>query len=107
MADLDRPAPYRVADRKEWIVCDEPGLDGFAILVRTSITNAEQQALVDEYNRITGPYSEAWDALPPEERDMEQSPWRKEKALIAPYVHDWNAVGVNGKGKETPIRRPP
>jgi hypothetical protein len=106
MTDLDRPAPYRVAQSKEWIVCDEPGMEGFAILVRTSITNAEQQELVDEHDRITSTYAEAWDKLPPEERDMDQSPRWREKVLLAPHVLDWNAVGVDAKEKEKPIPPP-
>jgi hypothetical protein len=98
--DAYRPPPHRVADRKEWIVCDDPELDGFAVYVRTSVTNAEQDAIRARHDDIVGPISEAWDAIPLPERDLAQGPWSLQKRLMAPYILDWNAQGFDlGSGE--------
>lgn len=101
-----RPPPYRVADTKHWIICDEPDIAGLAILVRVSITNAEQRALRQRMDQLTGPYTEAWNAQAPEERDLAESPWARQKSLLAPYVLDWNATGTLLDGGEGPIPAP-
>ena len=102
-----RPAPYRVAERKEWIVCDELDLEGFAILVRTSITNAEQASLRARNDEIEGAISEAYWTLPPEGRDLDQSPWAMQKRLMAPYILDWNAEGQDmASGEWRPLPAP-
>lgn len=102
----ERPAPYRVAQIQEWIICEEPECPGLAVLVRTSITNAEQVALNARHDDIAGSFTEAWLALPPDERDMTNSPRMRERALLAPYVLDWNAVGVTEDGQEAPLPAP-
>ena len=104
--ETERPAPYRVADHREWIFCEEPECAGFAVLVRTSITTLEQDALNAQHDVIAGAYSESWLALPPTERDMTQSPRARERALLAPHILDWNAVGINGEGEATPLPAP-
>jgi hypothetical protein len=101
-----RPAPYVPAQRREWIVCDEPGIEGFAILVRTSITNAEKRQLEAEFDEIVGPYSEQWNAMPPEERDLAQSPRARERELLARQILDWNVVGTTEEGEEKEIAAP-
>ena len=103
----NRPAPHFVADRKEWIVCDEPGLEGFAVLVRTGVTNAEQSVIRTRHDEIVGPVSEVWDALPPEERDIDAGPWSQQKRLMAPYIHDWNARGFDLESGEWKTLPPP
>jgi len=101
-----RPAPYVPAQRREWIVCDEPGIEGFAILVRTSITNAEKRQLEAEFDDITGPYTEQWNARPPEERDVEASPRARERMLLARQILDWNASGLTEDGEIRDIAPP-
>ena len=101
-----RPAPYIPAQRREWIICDQPGLEGFAVLVRTSITNAERKALNAELDEITGPYTEAWNAQPPEERDMSQSPRQKERELLARQILDWTVSGQTEDGEIKEIAAP-
>lgn len=104
--EFSRPAPYFPAQRREWIVCDEPGIEGFAILVRTSITNAEKQQLNAELDDISGPYTETWNATPPEERDLSQSPRQKERALLARQVLDWTVAGQTEDGEVKEIAAP-
>jgi hypothetical protein len=103
--DGQRPAPFRMADKKEWIACDQPGLEGFAVLVRTSVTNAEQDELRERF-RANAAYQEAYFAAPAPERDRDDTPRRRELALVAPYVLDWNAVGVGSDGDEKPLPPP-
>lgn len=104
--EFSRPAPYFPAQRREWIVCDEPGIEGFAILVRTSITNAERKTLNAELDEISGPYTEAWNAIPPEERDMSQSPRQRERELLAQQILDWTVSGRTEDGEIKEIAAP-
>lgn len=106
LGPIEKPAPYRVADKREWIVSEEEDSAGFAILVRTGITNAEQQSLLDRHNEIAGRYSEEWNAQPPEERDLSQSPRAKELELLTPYVLDWNATAPNADGEWVELAAP-
>lgn len=106
MIEQERPAPYRVAEVREWIVSDDPSCAGLAVLVRTSITNAEQTALNAKHDEIAGSITEAWLKVPAHERDLSQSPRARERALLAPYVLDWNAVGVTDDGQEAPLPAP-
>jgi hypothetical protein len=101
-----RPAPYVPAQRREWIVCDEPDIAGLAILVRTSITNAEQARLQAEVDEITGPYTEQWFARPPEERDASQSPYMMEREVLARQILDWNVSGTTEDGEIREIAAP-
>lgn len=101
-----RPTPYFPAQRREWIVCDEPGIEGLAILVRTSITNAEQEQLQAEINEITGPYTEQWFARPPEERDASQTPYMMEREVLARQILDWNVSGTTVDGEKREIAAP-
>lgn len=101
-----RPAPYRVADRKAWFVCDWDGIEGLAIYVRTDITNAEQAALRARFDEISGPYEQQWQALPDAERDLAESPKAKERELLARYVFDWNATGIDPDGNVIELAAP-
>lgn len=103
--ELMRPSPFRMAEEQEWIACDWEGCEGFAILVRTDITNAEQAALTRAHDAIVAG-QEAWAALPPDGQDLHQSPKYREWALIAPYVLDWNAEGRTIEGEWKPIPPP-
>jgi hypothetical protein len=104
--ETSRPAPYRPAQRREWIVCDEPGIEGFAILVRTSITNGEQAQLQAEIDEITGPYTDQWFTRPPEERDVNETPRMKERELLARLILDWNVTGETADGEVKEIAPP-
>lgn len=91
MEGISAPPPYRIGEQKEWIVSDEPATAGFAILVRTAITNAEQNELRERLAYITGEYSAQWDATPKDERDLDKTPKILQRQLLARYVYDWNA----------------
>lgn len=106
MIEQERPAPYRVAEVREWIVSDDPSCEGLAVLVRTSITNVEQRHLQTLHDEIAGPETEKWLQMKPEARDLSQSPRARERALLAPYVLDWNAVGLTKAGEEEPLPPP-
>lgn len=104
--ETPRPAPYRPAERKEWIVCHEPGMAGLAILVRTSITTAEHRDLNAWYSEHVLAYQETFFALPGEERDWDDAPIQRERKLIAPYIHDWNVIGRTIEGGEIGVAAP-
>jgi hypothetical protein len=91
MEGISAPPPYRIGERKEWVTSDKPESAGFAILVRTAITNAEQNELRERLKYITGEYSEQWDATPAEERDLDKTPKILQRQLLAHYIYDWNA----------------
>lgn len=101
----ERPQPYRLADRYDWITCDEEGLAGLAIYVRTSITNRERDALQEKHDEILD-YNRDWLAMPAPERPDGDSPRDREWSLIAPYVKDWNVVGLDVDGNEAPLPPP-
>lgn len=108
----ERPAPFSVADRWEWIVCDDeehPELHGLAIEVRTSITNREQEALIAAHDAILD-FNAEWLKLGPKERAEHDAagttPRDREWALIAPYVRDWNAEGLDEAGNPAPVPPP-
>jgi hypothetical protein len=98
MEGISAPPPYRIGERKEWITSDEPASAGFAILVRTSITNAERTALRERDDYITGAYTDEWNAKPPDERDVAMSPRVLQRQQLAPYIYDWNAEGRTADG---------
>lgn len=104
MEGISVPPPYRIGETKEWIVSDEPASAGFAILVRTSITNAERAAFRKRDDFITGEYTDQWNAKPAEERDVEQSPRVLQRTMLARYIYDWNAEhpDVNGEWQKVP-----
>jgi len=101
----DRPQPFRLADRYEWIAADDPGLSGLAIYVRTSITNLERDRLQERHDDILE-YNRDWLAMPAPERPDGDSPRDREWNLLAPYVKDWNVVGLDVDGNETPLPTP-
>lgn len=108
----ERPAAFRVSDRWEWITCDDaefPELAGFAVEVRTSITNREQEDLQDAHNAILD-YNAEWLRMEPAERAKadaaNDTPRDREWALVAPMVRDWNAVGLDPDGNDVPIPPP-
>lgn len=109
---MERPAnPYVVQRSNRWLICDDPaGPEGFGILVRQYITNAERDDLnasvreIVQYNMdyIAKPRDE-WEAL---EQERGGSPRDLERKLLAPYIVDWNAAGENDKGDIVPIPAP-
>lgn len=104
--EFDRPAPF-LLDTREWIVCDEEDMEGFAILVRTSISNAEQRDLLARHAVIVRD-ADAWEEEPPEQRKTrgeDAEPRAREWTLMAPYVLDWNAAEVVN-GEPVPIPSP-
>lgn len=110
--DPMRPAPFRVAQRKEWITADGTGLgeeeiEGFSIFVRAQMTNAEKKELVKAHDFIAIEHANAWNALPPSERDPDDSPREREKVLLAPYIYGWNATGIDAKTGEDVDLPPP
>lgn len=108
-ADGARPAPYRVADRRRWIVSDEPDTAGLAVLVRAGITNLERDRLQEAHAEIAED-SDDWGDLEPAAREARQAagdtPRDREWALLAPYVLGWNAVGLTPEGEERPLPPP-
>lgn len=102
------PGWFVVADRREWIACDDlemPDHAGFAIYVRTGITNLERRLLLEQHDAIVA-YGEAWDAMPAEERDWSDTPHARERRLIAPYVLAWNAIGYDASGERGKLPSP-
>lgn len=97
---------YRPAQRMEWIDCEEPGLAGFRILVRTSITNAEKADLTAAHEAIVRYEREEWRETPPEKRDFDDSPGAREERLLAPHIHGWNVLGLTKDGEEKPVPPP-
>ena len=105
----ERPAPpgfFLVPQSFEWIECDLEGFEGFAVYVRTSITNREQAALIAEHDQIVA-YYDAFFKLPPEERDYSDGPREREKRLLAPFIVDWNAKAINSETGEHEPMEPP
>lgn len=107
----ERPAPYVVADRWEWQVCEEEdGPTGFAILVRTTVTNRERDDLVARYQEEIVRYSAVWREMGMEERaaadEAQDTPRDREWKLLAPFVKDWNATGETTDGETVPLPPP-
>lgn len=98
------PGWYIVADAKEWIACDDPelpGIAGFAVYVRTSMTKREQRDLQEAHAEIVE-YGKTW--VPGD--DGGDTPHRRERALVAPYILAWNALGTNAEGEQVPVPLP-
>lgn len=103
--ETTKPTPFRIGERYEWVTADDESLSGLAIYVRTSITNDERDALQDKHDAILE-YNVAWAALSAQERAGQESPRDREWTLIAPYVKDWNVVGIDVDGNESPLPPP-
>lgn len=101
---MQRPDAHSFAPRYDWHFCDVEGLETFAISVRPTITNRERERLVAKHQEIVD-YELQWVQAGPD-RDSEDSPRMREMALIAPYIHDWNATGLLEDGTEAPIPPP-
>lgn len=102
------PGWFVVADQHEWIPYDDPAhpeFAGFAIYVRTGITNLEQRKLNERHAEIVA-YAEQWNATPEEERDYSDTPFRREQELAAPYVVAWNAIGYDESGERKKLPSP-
>ena len=106
MEGVAAPPPYLIGQRKEWIVSDQPETAGFAIYVRTSITNREREELRKKIDYIEQTYSAEFFAKPPEERDLDQSPRVLQRKLLAPYVYGWNARAQDEHGEWKPVPAP-
>ncbi len=98
-----RPEPF-VFGREKWVECDEPGLKGFKIKIK-SLTNAERTAVQDANNENVR-YQAEYFKMPAPERDRTDSPRRREWMMIAPYVLDWNAHGLDREGNVVPVPAP-
>ncbi len=85
------PPPFR-QQRWEWVHCDTPGYEGFAIEARSNLTIGEREQFRAELDRI--------DALD-DAKDPELY------ALLSPHIRAWNAVGVDVlTGEDAPIPAP-
>jgi hypothetical protein len=105
MTDGNRPAPFAVLPRWTWEHCDVPGYEGFAIFVVANLTNRDREDLNEKHDAIVRRQVE-WFDLSPEERAASPSPRRMEQELIAPYIRDWNAVGLDADGNEAALPAP-
>lgn len=99
-----RPAPFRI-----WQYGWTCSSDGFCIEARSNLSLKERDDFIDAEEAIFQ-YSEAWvkaQAEDPGSVDQEDTPRRRRLALIAPFIRDWNAVGVDvTTGDEAPIPSP-
>lgn len=102
---MERPAPHSFAPRYGWEHCDVEGLEGFAIYVRRGITNREREDLNEAHQAIVE-YEVAYVKSDPKKRDHDDTPRKREMALIAPFIKDWNAVGLDADGNDAPIPAP-
>lgn len=102
---MERPAPYTMAPRLAWMCSDEEGLEGFCIHARRDITIREREDLLEQHGAIAE-YEVEYLRRDKPDRDIEDTPRRREMALIAPWVQDWNAVGLDAGGNEIPIPAP-
>jgi hypothetical protein len=96
------PSMFLLFNRREWVVLDEdaialnPGMaafEGFAIYVRTGVSNAEKRHLAERHDLVAVNYAKAWLATPAAERDFDDTPLMRELAMVAPYIEAWNAQG--------------
>ncbi len=108
----ERPAPWLVEERWEWIVAGEADgadLAGFAVEVRTSVTVREQMDIIERSNAIQR-YSVEWLSMEPADRakaeEAHDTPLDREWALLAPLVRDWNARGLDGEGNAVDVPPP-
>lgn len=103
--DDNRPAPFPLDERWGWVNCEEEGFEGFAIYVRKNLRNDERAALVEEHDKILA-YQIEYMELPLPEREGKPSPRDRERVLIAPYIRDWNATGLDEAGNPVPVPPP-
>lgn len=101
------PSLYIVGEVKEWIVCEEDPIKGFAILVRTNITLAEKRKLDEKHDHIIVDFQSEWRSKSISERDWEDTPRARQKALVAPYIYNWNAMAYNEETGEPERLSPP
>lgn len=97
--DLDVPdGMFIVGNQFSWIECEDPEFPGFKIYVRTGITNQEKDLLTERHNQQVVAWAETWRELDSDHRDYGDSPRERQKRMIAPYVHGWNAMGYDPEG---------
>lgn len=109
----ERPGPFRVHDRWEWVECTADDKDyadviGLAIEVRTTITNREQQELQDRHDEVIR-YEAEFGAMEPADKAKvpeDDRPWARQRRLIAPLVRGWNAQGLDADGNEVDLPPP-
>lgn len=101
---MERPSPHSFAPKFDWEFCDVEGLETFAILIRPTITNREREALVAQHQAIVE-YEIEW-VKAGADRDADDTPRTREMALIAPYIKEWNAIGLLDDGTEAAIPAP-
>jgi hypothetical protein len=102
---VERPAPHSFAPRLEWQCSDVEGLEGFCVLARRGITIREREDLMTAHRKIVE-YEVEYLRPDAEERDPVDTPRRREMALVAPWIADWNAMGLDEEGNEVQIPAP-
>lgn len=102
---MDRPAPYTFAPRPEWQCCDEDGLEQFCVRARARITMREREDLITAHNEIVA-YEVEYLKPATKKRDIEDTPRRREMTLIAPWIVEWNAMGLDTDGNEVALPAP-
>lgn len=102
---MERPESFSFAPRLEWQCSDETGLEKFCLYARRDITIREREDLMQKHRDIV---AYEVDYLRPDnvERDADDTPRRREMRLVAPYIVDWNATGLDADGNETPLPPP-
>jgi hypothetical protein len=94
-----------MAPRLAWMCSEDEGLEGFCIHARRDITIREREDLLEAHGAIAE-YEVAYLRQDRGERDGEDTPRRREMTLLAPWVTDWNAVGLDAEGNEIPLPPP-
>src|SRR5690606_26216273 len=86
--------------------CELEGYEDFCITARVNLTNDERDALSAANDEVIT-YSDEWLALPEEERDQEDTPHRRQMALVAPFIVGWNAHAIDAvTGEIAPVPPP-
>lgn len=101
------PGPYLVAHHFEWIESDFDKTIGFAVKVRTSLTNFEKRKLAEKDQYLHFEYIEKYKNASEEEQESMLSPRQYQREMLAPYVYGWNAHYENEEGEivKAPVPR--
>lgn len=102
---MERPAPYSMGPRLAWMCAEDEGLEGFCIHARRDITIREREELLEQHGKIAE-YEVEYLRRDRGERDVEDTPRRREMALLAPWIKEWNATGIDADGNDAPIPAP-
>ena len=102
---MDRPSSFSFAPRLSWHTSDIEGMEEFAIYARRDITMREREELMTAHRAIVD-YEVAYLRPDFKERDPGDTPRRREMAMVAPWVVEWNAVGIDADGNEVALPPP-